>query len=277
MFLSFAQRSSLGLALAAGTLALSAGTGCTRVIVTPSTVEARTDIVTVSGRGEVSRAPDIAHTSLGVEVTAPTVEAASRLANAKMNEVFAALEKAGVEKKDIQTSNLNIGFERSYPPPAPAPAPTPRPAPKGSEGSAEAAPASPGSEQRAGLYRVTNMVQLTIRDLDKVGTILDAAVAAGANAAYGISFGIEDPKPLLVEAREKAMEDARAQAEQLSRLAGQSLGDVVSITEEFGGGPIRPMMMARMAMDESYGGGAPVSAGEVRVTSQVQVIYRFAK
>lgn len=279
--MSFLRRSSLSLALVTSAIALSAATGCTRVIVTPSTVEARTDVVTVSGRGEVSRAPDIAHTTLGVEMTAPTVQEATRLANARMNEVFAALEKAGIEKKDIQTSSLNIDFERIYPPPAPPPVPVPAPAPRTSpkgaaEAPTEAPTAAPAAPARVGVYRVTNMVQVTIRDLAKIGPVLDAAVAAGANAAYGISFGIDDPKPLQAEARAKAMEQARAQAEQLAKIAGHSLGDVVSITEEFTGGPIRPMMMAKVAMAESYG-GTPVSAGEVTISSQVQVVYKIPK
>lgn len=276
MSFSFLRRSSLGLALVTSAVALSAAAGCTRVIVTPSTVEARTDVVTVSGRGEVSRAPDIAHTTLGVEMTAPTVQEATRLANARMNEVFAALEKAGIEKKDIQTSSLNIDFERIYQPPQPLPAaPAPRATPKGApEESAETA--APKAPERVGVYRVTNMVQVTIRDLGKIGPVLDGAVAAGANAAYGISFGLDDPKELQAEARAKAMEQARAQAEQLAKLAGHSLGEVVAITEEFSGGPIRPMMMAKVAMAESYG-GTPVSAGEVTVTAQVQVVWKFAK
>lgn len=260
------------IALAASLLALSLGAGCTRVIVTPSTVESRTDTITVIGRGEVSSAPDLAQTTLGVEVTAPTVDEASKLANARMNEVFAALEKQGVAKKDIQTSNLNISFERTLPqaPPAQAPAPAPR-------GTQKAEPPAPSPPpQRQGVYRVTNMVQLTIRDLSKLGPILDAAVAAGANAAYGISFGLDDPKSLEAKAREKAMDQARAQATQLASLAGHPLGEVVSINEEFGGGPVRPMMMARVVMEESFS-GTPVSSGEVSVTSQVQVVYRMKK
>lgn len=271
-------RTSLALVAIPLALALSATAGCTRVIVTPSTVEARTDTITVSGRGEVSRAPDIAHTTLGVEMTAPTVQEATRLANSRMNEVLSALEKVGVAKKDIQTTSLNIGFERTYPPPpppVPLAAPTTRATPKGAP-STEPAPEAPQPAQPAGFYRVTNMVQVTIRDLTKLGPVLDAAVSAGANAAYGVSFGIDDPKALEAEARAKAMEHAHAQAEQLAKLAGHSLGDVVSIGEEFGGGPIRPMMMAKVAMAESYG-GTPVSAGEVSVSSQVQVVYRIEK
>lgn len=278
--MNFMPRSSLALVFMASSLAVAAGSGCTpHVTVAPAISEARTDVITVNGRGEVSHAPDIAHTSLGVEVTAPTVQQATQMANARMNEVLAALEKVGVAKKDIQTSSLNIGFERTYPPPVyptPAPAPAPRTTPKGAPSTpAEPAPQAP-EQAPAGFYRVTNMVQVTIRDLAKLGPILDAAVNAGGNAAYGISFGIDDPKPLEAEARAKAMEQARAQAEQLAKLAGHSLGDVVTITEEFGGGPIRPMMMAKMAMAESYG-GTPVSAGEVTVSSQVQVVYKIAK
>jgi len=261
--MNFPFRSTLAPTLAAMALALGAGAGCTHVFNAPPSAQVLVDTITVTGRGEVSRAPDIAQTTLGVEITAASVQEATRLANQRMNDVLAALEKAGIDKSDIQTRNLNIGFERTYPPPTP----TPR-----TDGQPEAAQ----PEKPAGFYRVTNMVEVKIRDLTKVGPVLDAAVKAGANAAYGISFGIDKPESLEAEARAKAVEQARAQADQLAKLAGHSLGDVVAINAEYMGGPIRPMMMAK-EVAYGYDGGTPVSAGEVSVSAQVQVIFRIAR
>lgn len=262
--MNFPLRSTLAPSLVAVSLALGAGAGCTRVVPAPSSAQVIADTITVIGRGEVSRAPDIAQTTLGVEITAASVQEATRLASSRMSEVLAALEKVGIDKSDIQTRNLQIGFERTYPPPRPMPAPDASP-----EG-------APQAEKPAGFYRVTNMVQVKIRDLAKVGPVLDAAIGAGANAAYGISFGIDQPEELEAEARAKAVEQARAQAEQLAKLAGHSLGEVVAMNAEFMGGPIRPMMMAKEA-SFAYDGGTPVSAGEVSVSAQVQVIYRIAR
>lgn len=257
------SRSTLASTLAAIALALGAATGCTHNVTVPSTPHVLPDTITVYGRGEVSRAPDIAQMTLGVEITAASVQDATRLANERMNGVLAALEKAGVEAKDIQTRNLHIGFERTYPPPPPRPA-------------SPDAPTDAAAEKPAGFYRVTNMVEVKVRDLGKVGPILDSAVAAGANAAYGIAFGIEEPEALEAEARAKAVENARTQAEQLARAAGHSLGEVVAMTAEYSGGPVRPMMMAKVAMAE-YDAGTPISAGEVSVSAQVQVVYRIKR
>lgn len=256
------SRSTLASTLVAASLALGAAAGCTHNVTVPASTHVLTDTITVYGRGEVSRAPDIAQTTLGVEITAASVQDATRLANERMNKVLAALEKAGIEAKDIQTRNLHIGFERTYPPTPPRSA---------TDAATNAAPEKP-----AGFYRVTNMVEVKVRDLAKVGQVLDAAIEAGANAAYGIAFGIEDSDALEAEARAKAVENARTQAEQLAKAAGHSLGEVVAMTAEFSGGPIRPMMMAKVAVAE-YDAATPISAGEVSVSAQVQVVYKIKR
>lgn len=246
------RMTTLALGLALGALALG---GCHREggAAPCSVADARQNTIAVTGQGEIFHKPDLARAQIGVEQRADTVAEATRLANQTMSGLLAALRKAGVADKDLQTSNLNIGFERNYPQPGQPP------------------PASAGS------YRVSTTLTVTIRDLSKVGPTLDAAVAAGANDMNGISFDIDDPKPLQAEARAKAVADARARAEELAKLAGLTLGDIVSISENGGGGP-RPMMgyeMKARASDASFAGA--VSPGEVSVTSQVDVIYRLKK
>ncbi len=204
--------------------------------------------VTVLGRATVSGQPDVALIGVGVETLAANVGDAAAQNNAKMAAVLAKLKELGIADKDIQTSNFSINSERNY-------------------GGDPTAPAQ---------YRVSNMVQIKIRDLSKVGSTLDAAVSAGANQVWGVSFTIEDQSKLEAEARTKAVADAKSRAESLAKLADVELGPVLAVTE---GGAVMPVY---------YGGGrgasgagevmmaaAPtsISPGEVQVMYQVQITY----
>jgi hypothetical protein len=235
-----------GLALVGGLALVALGPGLAAAQTTETGAPDRT--ITVVGRGEVKVKPDVATTNLGVEVTAPTVSEAMDEAEERMNAVLAALKAAGIADKDIQTSNFSVNFERQ------APDVTPR-----------ADDSGPG-----GVYRVSNMVQVTIRDLDAVGDIIDAAVAAGANNIWGVSFGLEDTEALEAQAREKAVANARARAESLAQLNGVAVGDVIHISEIVGAAPGPVFAEAARAYG---GGGAPVEAGEVTFTTQIQIVY----
>jgi uncharacterized protein len=238
-------------------------TGCApRVLAAPAAAaEGTTPVrsITVVGRGDVKAKPDIATVNLGVEVTAPTVSEAMTEANARMKTILAAMKALGIADKDIQTSNFSINFERREPI-APA--------------VSEAAPgAKSGSAQApAGLYRVNNMIQVTIRELDKVGDVLDAAVEAGANNVWGVSFGLDNTDALEAQAREKAVADARSRAESLAKLNGVAVGDVIAISEVIGGSP-SPMYAETASFKGLGGGGAPVEPGELTFATQVQVVY----
>jgi len=204
--------------------------------------------VTVLGRATVSGKPDLAQVSVGVETVAANVGEASQQNNAKMVALMAKLAELGIAEKDIQTSNFNISSER-------------RPGPEGPE--------------TVNQYRVSNMVQVKIRDLSRVGPVLDAAIAAGANQVWGVSFTIEDSSALEAEARIKAVEDARQRGEALAKLAKVQLGQVLAISE---GGTVTPIYRYGLG----GGGAAPepaiavpvsISSGEVQVSYQVQVTY----
>lgn len=252
--------------------------GCTpQVVVQPAPAAApNANTVTVVGSGEVLHKPDIARASIGVEVTAPTVAEATRNANQRMTELVAALEKMGVADKDIQTSNFSINFERAYPPvPQPMPQPAAPPPGKPVSGPRTAPAAAPAAApaEPAGFYRVSNTVTLTIREIDKLGQVLDGAVAAGANNVWGVSFGLDKPEALEPEARAKAVADARARAEALAKLAGRTLGEVVSVSEVVRGGNY-PVPMAQLAKASFE--GVPIEAGQVAVSSQVEIVYGFA-
>ena len=208
--------------------------------------------ITVSGEGEASGAPDVAITTLGVEVLDPKVGPAIADGNARMRAVLAAVERAGVPARDVRTTELSISFEQNPNPPRAA-------------GETDARP--------AGSYRVRNMAQITIRDLGRASAVLDAAVGAGANALSGIAFAIENPAPLRAKAREAAVADARARAEALARASGVSVGSVVSISESAGGPVPRPMLARAMAPME---GGPPVASGELSERAEIEVVFEIA-
>jgi uncharacterized protein YggE len=205
--------------------------------------------VTVIGQGTVRVEPDIAQVSIGVETSGETISEAVDENETLMKSILAALEEAGIDEKDIQTMNYSVSLDR-YPESLPQ---------VGTE-----------SGQPAPIYRVSNMVNVTIRDLAKVGDVLDVVIEAGANNIWGVSFALEDPKPAQADARADAVADAQARAEALAELSKVKLGPVMSVSEVIGGG-VGPMatVMERAAV----AGAGSISPGELEIGYQVQVTY----
>jgi uncharacterized protein YggE len=203
----------------------------------------------VSGTGKVAVTPDIATLRLGIEAQAETVAEAQSQAAEAMNEVMTALTDGGVDKKDIQTQYFSIRQVTRW-------------------------DDFKDKEIVIG-YRVTNMVTAKIREIDKAGPIIDAVAAAGEDYTRinSIGFSVDDPTAYYEEARQKAMADARAKAEQLAGLAGVELGKPTYISEG-SQAPIYPR-------DVYYEGAAvpapapptPISPGEIELTLTVQVAY----
>lgn len=230
--------------------------------------------ITVVGTGEVRARPDVAKANLGVEVLAPTVAEANRLANERASAIMAALRSQGVAEKDIQTSNYSIHFERQHPE---HPMPMPAPGPKGSPPAPPDRPIPPPvSSAPTGFYRVSNTVEVTIRNITKAGPVLDAAVAAGANQVYGVHFALDQTEPVEAKVREEAVADARKKALVLARLHGKTLGEVLAVSEVIGGGP-RPFLAKGMAAEMRDAGGAQLAPGELTMSGQVEVVYAFEK
>jgi uncharacterized protein YggE len=209
------------------------------------------ETITVVGQGSSKMSPDVAHISIGVETSSETVSEGVAENEAKMELVLEALEDLGIEAVDIQTSNYSIQLDR-YPEPLPR-----------AEG--------PGEEAKP-VYRISNMVRVTVRDLDKVGEVLDAVVEAGANSVWGVSFGLSDPKAAEAEARADAVADAQERAGALAELAGIDLGPVLSMSEVVGGGGV-----ISVTREMAASAGGPISPGEVEVSYQVQVVYAIAR
>lgn len=205
--------------------------------------------ITVVGRGSARIEPDVARVSLGVETSAETVAEAVAENEAKMGAVLDALRAMSIDDKDIQTQHFSIQFDRF---------PEPMPRTLDSE-SGEVQPR----------YRVSNVANVTVRDLSTVGDVLDAVVVAGANSIWGVNFGVDDPAPVEAEARADAVADAKDRAAVLAELNGVTLGPVMAISEVVGGGAVPVAFAAERAM----AGGGNISPGEVEISYQVQVSY----
>jgi hypothetical protein len=205
--------------------------------------------ITVLGEGTVATQPDVAQIQVGVEVKGDNAQEASADAAGTMDAILAALKKAGVATKDIQTTGFNIWVEQRMGP--------------------------DGATTDEVIYHVGNSVSVTVRDLDTVGDVLDAAIAVGANSVFGVTFSVDDPDPVMAEARSLATADALARAEELAGLHGVALGEVVSISEVLDGmaGPMMESVNASMGLG---GGAGPISPGELEMTARLQVVYAIA-
>jgi uncharacterized protein len=235
------------------------------IVLSPSAPEG----VRVFGVGEAAGAPDVARTQLGVEVRAATSEQAVAEASQRMAAVLTALKQLGIAEADLRTSQYSLNFEQESPQPQP---PTPPPAAPPAAASAKQAP-PPAAEPKVGPrghYRVYNTVTVTIRDLTKVGRVLQAAADANANTGYGLQFDLENDDGLIAEARKLALADAQHSAQELAKLTGVELGEVISITEEepqdSGGG-------ANTYSVSNNDATVPVEEGEVTVRYGVQLVY----
>ncbi len=203
--------------------------------------------ITVVGEGKVSTQPDVAQANIGVEVIDNDVKQASSKASEVMETLLATLEEQGIAESDIQTSYYNIWVERPY---------------------------GPGGPAGETVYHVNNNVMVKIRDLDKVATILGEAIEAGANSINSVNFSLADPSSLRSEARQQAVDNALAKAQELAALNGVEIGEVVSVSEVISGGAYYVSELAASAQGGlGGGGGGPISPGEVELTVQLQVAY----
>jgi uncharacterized protein YggE len=264
-------------ALALPVVVAPAGCAAPHTVIHPGIPPAGAPVegISVTGMGKAFGQPNIARATVGVEVRAATADGAMRDVSTGVARVIAALKGAGIAESDLVTQNLSLHFEQEPPPPRPVVEPTPAAPLKGRPATAPATDASPDSKKSpAGNYRAQNTVAVKIRNLDKVGAVLGAAMGAGANAMFGLAFQIEEPRQLEEQAREKAMADARARAEGLARLAGVRLGPIVSIQESNGGVPTPgPVMMYKAAQAADV----PIERGELLVTTTVNTVYSIAK
>ena len=203
--------------------------------------------VEVTGEGSVNAPPDFARVALGVTTTGKTAgEAMAANANAA-NALVSLIKSEGVAPYDIQTSEVSISPMFSQPAPGQKTAPT------------------------ITGYSVSNNVAVTLRDIPRLGSLLDKAVTAGANSIYGVGFGHNDPSALLDKARTVAVADANRKANLYAIGAGARIGRLMTLTEEPGRPPIRYLPRAFAA--DAVAAPTPIEAGEDKLT--VTVLARF--
>ncbi len=201
---------------------------------------------TITGTGEASiaRAPDMATISVGVTTIGENAGVALKENSADMEKVIARLKASGVAERDMQTSGLSVSpnWSNSY---------------------------SSTSAQKIDGFTAMNYLTVGIRDLEKLGEVLDAVVEDGANTLNSVNFSLLDPRPVLDEARKEAVADARARAELLATAAGVKLGDLVSVTEGggYGGGPAPAFRMDAASV--------PVQHGEVSYQATVSITWEI--
>ena len=206
-------------------------------------------LMTLNGHGEVRKAPDMAFINIGVTTTAETAKQALADNTTKMTAVLATIKSAGVEDKDIQTSDFAINPRIDY----------------GNNSS------SPPQPPRTIGYDVTNNVSLSVRKIETLGELLDKVVESGSNQINGIQFSVSDPDIALDKARTVAVADARRKAELYAKAAGVTLGDIVSISEASAGpGPV--VMRAKAAM-MAEGAPAPIAGGEQTLSMDVNITW----
>lgn len=202
--------------------------------------------ITVVGDGTVTIEPDKAEAVIGVETAGTSVKDASAENAAIMQAVMDALAEAGIAVKDMQTNGYNVYADRGY---------------------------GPDGASQETTYRVSNNVNITIRDLATVGDILDAAIEAGANNIYGVNFSIAKPSAIESDARAQAVDDARTKAQELADLAGMELGQILSISEVVGGNGGYYANSFRNVQSAGLGGGGPITPGQLDLSMQLQIVF----
>lgn len=198
-------------------------------------------LVTVTGEATVAVAPDSAVIRIGVTSIGKNAREASDANAKKMTVVLAAIRDSGIAERDIQTSRLSL--QPQYDPNKAGPA-------------------------RLLGFQVTNQLTVKIRDIEKLPSILDNAIGAGANEMSGIEFVVSEQSKLLDQARDEAVADARRKAALYAETAGGKLGKVVSITEEGASAPPRPIAALRA-------GAVPVAPGEQTLRASVSISYEL--
>lgn len=199
--------------------------------------------VSVVGDGRVTVQPDLATVTFGVEANGPTLAAAQADASTRMQAVIDGLLGLGIPREDIKTNRIS---------------------------------ASPVYDQRDNTqirgYRASNSVQVKLRELDRVGPIVDAITAAGANRVDGLAFSVEKIEEPKNQARALAMQNARVKADQLAALAGMRVVGIKSIVEsDASSQPVQ--FAAPVAARAEAAPAPPVEPGTQEIRTQVSVTY----
>lgn len=197
--------------------------------------------ITVSASGSVAAEPDMARITSGVTSEADTAKEALSLNSQAMKTVIAGLKAAGIAPKDTQTSSFRIDPRYTR--------------------------AQEGQPSVIDGYRVTNQIQITARDLDRLGEVLDKLISLGANQMAGLTFEVSKSETLRDEARNEAVANALRRAKLYAAAAGAEVGEVLRISEGAVGGGPRPAAMTMRAQ------AAPIEPGTEMLQANVTVTW----
>jgi uncharacterized protein YggE len=205
-------------------------------------------LLSISAEAQARRTPDVATISAGVVTQSTDANGAMRANATQMDKVMAAIRAAGVAERDIQTSGVNLNPQYKY-----------------------------VENQNPTIigYQAGNNVNLKIRDIGKLGKVLDALVASGANQINGPTFEVDQPEPAYDEARRAALDKAQVRAQMYAKALGMRVRRIVSISE---GGSFRPPgpvpMMAMRAKAES---DTAISPGETTLGANLDVVFELGR
>lgn len=206
--------------------------------------------LTVTGEGVASAQPDMAVVSVGVVTQATRAHDAMAQNSKSMGEVIAAVKEARIEARDIETSQISLRPQYSYP----------------GQGSREA--------PRLVGYEATNNISVRVRDLAKLGSVLDRLVTVGANQIRSVELTVSEPGPLRDTARTAATKDAMRKANLLAEAAGVRIVRLFSLVEDVQEGP-RPLAM-RMQAEAAVARPVPIEAGEQEIRTRVTAVFEIA-
>lgn len=225
----------------------------TAAIATPARAEieitANGPVLELSLNESVETRPDIADIGAGVTTNAPSAVEAMRANAEAMNAVIDRIESLGIAERDIQTSGISLQPQYEYD--------------------------QQNQRQVFRGYQVTNRVSVTLREIERIGPVLDALVGAGATDLSGPNWSIDDPTAARAQARERALMSARERALEYARLAGYSDIRLLWIAESV---PFdRPVPMMRMQAMDAAEGSTPVRPGQVQTGVSVTVRYELTR
>lgn len=210
-----------------------------------------TNTITVTGLGSARGNPDQATVSVGMNISNENITLAVKESNETIARITEVVKELGIDEDDIQTTNFNIWAEEQWDP-------------------------ETGQRKEEKLYRVDSTIQFNVNDVEKMGEILEASIASGANNIFGLRFGIQDPSSLTAEARIGALDDAQQRAAQIAQELGMTLGEVESVVEVSGGSIVPFFESVEFGMGGG-GGEPPISEGSMTVTVSVQVTFKISR
>jgi uncharacterized protein len=214
-----------------------------------------TPTLTVAGTGSLTVAPDTAFVTVGMETAGKSLAQAQRQNSTVMQKVMERLRALKIDKERIQTSSFTVGPQYQHPPKRPTETPPPLPEIIG--------------------YRISNSVTVEVRDLEKVATVIEEALAAGANNFQGLQWALRDEQQARLSALKMAAAKAREKATALSEALTVKLVRLVTVNEE--GHVVRPLSYAGRVMGamEMAAAAPPISSGEMKVEATVTLIYEI--